>query len=81
MPTVQLENGSWIQDSSVIIDYFEDQALAPPIVPKQPTRQLASYVLEVFADEWLPMIALYSRWSNPRNEIFALNDFARSGFP
>ena len=38
-------------------------------------------MLEVFADEWLPMVALHYRWNLEENKNFALQDFARSGFP
>jgi glutathione S-transferase len=81
MPTVHLADGTWLQDSSVIIDHFEAAAPEPTILPPGPTQRLAASLLEVFADEWLPMAALYYRWSIPENVAFAKTDFARSGLP
>lgn len=81
MPTVRLPDGTWLQDSSVIIDHFEAATPEPTILPPGPTQRLASSLLEVFSDEWLPMAALYYRWSIPENVAFAKTDFARSGLP
>ena len=81
MPTVVLDDGTWLQDSSFIIDHFENQKIYPSIHPPGASQKLASYLFEVFADEWLPMVALHYRWNLEENKNFALQDFARSGFP
>jgi glutathione S-transferase len=79
MPTVHLEDGTWLQDSSSIIDHFEaDGSL---VTPTDPSAALASSLLEVFADEWLPMAALHYRWDIEENAAFALDEFARCGMP
>ncbi len=81
MPTVEMSDGTWLQDSSVIIDHFAKKNRAYSITPPGASQQLASALLEVFADEWMPMAALHFRWNNPENAEFALNEFARLGFP
>jgi glutathione S-transferase len=81
MPTVQLPDGTWLQDSSAIIDHFEAEADTPSVIPAGPTQAVASALLEVFADEWLPMAALHYRWNIPENKTFALSEFAASGVP
>ena len=81
MPTVRLEDGTWLQDSSVIIDHFEARESTASVHPPAPTVRLASALLEVFADEWLPMAALHYRWNLAANSEFAITEFARSGFP
>ena len=81
MPTVRLASGDWLQDSSVIIDHFEDISSTPSIHPSGSIQRLASYLLEVFADEWLPMAALHYRWNIPQNASFARREFARCSFP
>ena len=81
MPTVQLQDGRWLQDSSVIIDHFESERTSDSIIPIAPTQSLASALLEVFADEWMPMAALHYRWHTEENARFAINEFARSGLP
>ncbi|EDM75364.1 glutathione S-transferase [Plesiocystis pacifica SIR-1] len=84
MPTVELADGGWLQDSSAIIDYFEGLPGADPersVTPAEPCLAVASSLLEVFADEWLPMADLHYRWNLPANADFALGEFARDGFP
>ncbi len=81
MPTVQLPDGTWLQDSSAIIDHFEAQADTPSVTPEGPTQAVASALLEVFADEWLPMAALHYRWNIPENKAFALSEFGSSAAP
>ena len=81
MPTVCLPDGTWLQDSSAIIDHFEALNIHQSVVPKSPMQRFASAVLEVFADEWLPMAALHYRWNRPKNARFARREFARSAFP
>jgi glutathione S-transferase len=80
MPTLRLKDGRWLQDSSVIIDHFESMEITPSVQPPGPTQRLASALLEVFADERLPMAAMHYRWNNETNTAFAITDFARSGF-
>lgn len=82
MPAVQLPNNKWLQDSSDIIDYCEKHySHAPSVVPNEPIQKVASSLLEVFGDEWLPMGALHYRWNKPKASKFALHEFASMGFP
>ena len=81
MPTVRLADGTWLQDSSVIIDHFESEAPEPLIVPPGVSQCLAASLLEVFADEWLSMASLHYRWTIPENAAFARGEFARCGLP
>ena len=81
MPTVLLPDGTWLQDSSDIIDTLEAKYPTPSIVPQRPIQKIASLLLELHGDEWLPLFALHYRWNVPENKRFALADFAKSGFP
>ncbi len=81
MPTVRLTDGRWLQDSSVILDHFEALSREPAIVPSGPRQRLANALIDLFADEWLPMAALHYRWSIAENKRFALDEFARSALP
>ena len=81
MPTVELSDGRFLQDSSRIIDHFEALPSTPTIVPGTPKQRLASALLEVYADEWLPLIAMCTRWTIPDNRRFAQSDFGRCAFP
>ena len=81
MPTVELSDGTFLQDSSRIIDHFEALPSTPTIVPVAPKQRLASALLEIYADEWLPLIAMCTRWTIPENRRFAQSDFGRCAFP
>jgi glutathione S-transferase len=81
MPTVRMPNGQWLQDSSAIIDELEARHPTPAIHPKGASQQLASYLLEYFADEWMQLTSLHSRWDTPGNARRAKYDFAHYAFP
>lgn len=81
MPTVQTPEGQWLQDSSELFDYFESIHQGPAFVPTTPKQRLLCYLLECFADEWLPMVALHYRWNTPENRTFALSEFSKNGMP
>lgn len=81
MPTVLTPEGEWLQDSSAIIDALESRVPGPTITPPGPTQRLAALLLELHADEWLPMASLHFRWNRPVNAAFALDEFARCGVP
>ncbi len=81
MPTIRRADGSWMQDSSEIIDTLEAEFPEPSLTPRGPTQRLVSLLIELHADEWLPMAALHYRWNREENARFALNEFARYGFP
>lgn len=38
-------------------------------------------MLELHGDEWLPMVAMHSRWNVPENAAFARTEFARCAVP
>ncbi len=81
MPTVRLPDGTWLQDSSEIIDALEAAHPSPSIAPPGPRQRLASLLLEVHGDEWLPIVIMHTRWNVPENAAFARTEFAREGLP
>ncbi len=65
VPQLLAPDGTWVQDSSEIIDYCE--ALHPNVgvVPSPETRPLqclVSYLVELLADEWMVVPAFWERW-------------------
>ena len=57
-------DGTWIQDTSEIIDYVEKQHRSVPVIPDcetRPKQRLASYILSL-GDEWLLVPACWERW-------------------
>ena len=81
MPSVRLANGEWRQDSALICDEIESEHPEPSTKPSGAAQQLAALILELHADEWLPMLALHSRWNNPANAEWAVSEFGRCAFP
>jgi len=81
MPTLLRPDGVWMQDSSEIIDHLEKEFPEPALTPRGPAQRLVSLLIELHADEWLPIVALHYRWNLEENSLFARNEFARFGFP
>jgi hypothetical protein len=54
-----------IQDSKEIMEFFETQYPSPscPLVPQRPKQRFFSMLLELLADEWLVVQAMYWRWA------------------
>ncbi|MEM9176576.1 MAG: glutathione S-transferase family protein, partial [Myxococcota bacterium] len=64
VPQLQAPDGTWIQDSSDILDFCERAHPESPIVPgpDRPKQRLASYLIELLADEWIVVPAFWQRW-------------------
>lgn len=65
MPAVELDDGRWMTDTSPMIDWFETQYPAPPILPEDPVQAYVCRLIEDYADEWLWRPAMHFRWSYP----------------
>lgn len=76
IPVVVTPEGDTWQDSSDILDRLERRFPAPALYPATPVQRLVSYVLELYADEFLVVPALHYRWSFPESEVKARADFA-----
>lgn len=70
-----------LQDSSAIIDFYESQYASKSITPEAPLQIMASYLLELLGDEWLPLAALHYRWHYPQNRDFIFSEFGRNALP
>ena len=67
VPVVITPEGEWLQDSSVILERLDERFAGEPIIPATPRQRFASYLLELWADEfWLPA-GVHARWSFPEN--------------
>jgi len=65
VPQLQAPDGTFVQDSSEIIDYCERAHPTHPVVPDPATRPrqcLAAYLIELLADEWMVVYAFWERW-------------------
>ncbi len=81
MPILILGDGTVLQDSSDIIDALERAYPDRSIEPPGATQQLVSRLFELFADEWLPIISMHTRWDIEENRRFAEAEFARCALP
>lgn len=81
MPVVFEKNGTALQDSTVIVEHYEAQHKGPSILPEEPKLKLASMIIELFSDEWLPMASLHYRWNYPGNHDFIFSEFGRDALP
>src|SRR5262245_336278 len=66
-PTVATPAGEWLQDTTPMIDWFEERHPEPAILPADPYQAFFARLLEDYADEWLWRPALHYRWSFPQD--------------
>lgn len=65
VPQLQTPDGAWVHDSSEIIDFCEARHPEPAVIPDPATRPrqcLASYLVELLADEWMVVYGFFERW-------------------
>lgn len=65
VPQLEAPDGTWIQDTSEIIDFVEAAHPQTPVVPdpaRAPRQCLAAYLIELLADEWMLVPAFWERW-------------------
>ena len=65
VPQLEMPDGTWVQDTSEIIDACEAAHPEMPVIPDPgtaPRQCLASYLVELLADEWLLVPAFWERW-------------------
>ncbi|MCR9095975.1 MAG: glutathione S-transferase C-terminal domain-containing protein [bacterium] len=64
VPQMETPDGTWVQDSSEIIDVCEAAHPGFAVIPdaSRPKQRLASYLIEFLADEWIVVPAFWQRW-------------------
>jgi len=65
VPQLLAPDGTWVQDSSEILDFCERAHPAPAVIPAAraaPKQCVASHVIELLADEWMVVYAFFERW-------------------
>lgn len=63
MPQVEMPDGTWLTDTTLIIRHLESTHLQARITPVDPVARFMSLFLEDFGDETLWRPALYYRWA------------------
>jgi len=65
VPQLEAPDGTWLQDTSEIIDFCEARHPEANVLPdpaSRPRQSLVSYLIELFADEWLVVPSFWERW-------------------
>lgn len=62
MPALELGDGRWMTDTTMIIRWFEDQYPQQRLLPPDPLQAYVCYLLEDWADEWWWRPAMHYRW-------------------
>lgn len=84
MPVLKTPTGSWVQDTSVIIDEIEAEFPQRPVLPADPVVAFASLLLEAWGDEWWVPHAMYTRWAHAENYVLFEREAGQAllpGFP
>jgi glutathione S-transferase len=79
IPVVITPEDETLQDSTDIIDALELRFPKAPVYPSTVRQRLAALLLEVYADEWLKIPAMYCRWM--KNYDFAIAEFGKMSAP
>jgi glutathione S-transferase len=78
LPTVVTPEDETWQDTSDIIDALERRFPEPALLPATPVQRIVSYLVELYADEFLLIPAMHYRWSTPEGARDARDAFAAS---
>ena len=63
IPLVITPYNQTIQDTTLIMDYFEQlEDAGPSLIASGPVQQLVARLIELYADEWLLIPAMHYRW-------------------
>jgi glutathione S-transferase len=65
IPQVECPDGSWLVDTTLIIEHVERTRPEPAVTPREPAVAFVSRLLEDYGDEWLWRPAMHYRWSFP----------------
>jgi len=79
IPVLVMPDDVLIQDTTELIDYFEDKIFTPPTLPGGSVQQFVSALLELYGDEWLVIPAMHYRWTY--NREFAYREFGKLEAP
>lgn len=79
IPVLKTPEGDYVQDTSDIIAHFEGERGTIPAIPDTPLQTFVTYLLQLFADEWLTLPAMHYRWN--KNEDWIYGEFGKSAAP
>jgi len=77
IPVLLAPDNQVMQDSTPILDYFESTFTDKPAIPNDARLAMLMWLIEEFADEYMPRIAMHTRWGNDQNIMTASHKIAR----
>lgn len=78
VPVVRTPEGQWLQDSTPMMDWFEQRFPQGAVLPADPLQNFFCRLVEDYADEWMWRPALYYRWANPEDAKALSHRFAET---
>ena len=78
LPCVETPAGTWLTDTTAIIEHFETSIEARPVRPSDAATAYCSLLLEDLFDEWYWRPALYYRWTFEEDARLMSNQIART---
>ncbi|WP_306250924.1 glutathione S-transferase family protein [Parvularcula sp. IMCC14364] len=79
IPIVTTPEDETLQDTTIIIDWFEEKLGGPSVYPSTPKQKLAALLLEIYGDDWLVIPAMHYRWQYNRD--WAMAQFGKNAMP
>jgi glutathione S-transferase len=79
VPVLLMPGGLAIQDTADITDHIESVEKGPRALPDGGVQWLVSYLLELYAHEWLVIAPSYYRWTC--NEAWIVEELGRTAAP
>jgi len=79
IPVLKTPEGKYVQDTADIIAHFEKPASDVSALPQTPLQLLVTYMLQLFADEWMTLPAMHYRWNH--NEEWIYGEFGKNAAP
>ena len=77
IPVILTPDNQVMQDSTPIVEWFESQYQAKPAIPEDPRLAFIMWLLEEFADEYMPRLHMHTRWGNEQNRRTLSHRIAR----
>jgi glutathione S-transferase len=78
LPCVETPDGTWLTDTTAILDHFERGDVGPRLRPVEAATACCSLLLEDLFDEWFWRPALYYRWAFDEDARLMSHQLART---
>lgn len=78
VPVMLTPDDQVMQDSTPIIEFLEKQFPQNPTIPDDAKLGFIMWLIEEFADEYMPRMAMHTRWGNEQNSQTISHKIARN---